>query len=57
MPRMGRVVLPNCPHYVVRRGHNRQVVFAVAEDYLRYLTDLGVWGEIKKNSQAFLSLN
>lgn len=40
MPRMGRVVLPNYPHHVVQRGHNRQVVFAAAEDYQRYLRDL-----------------
>ncbi len=40
MPRMGRVVLPNYPHHVVQRGHDRQVVFAAAEDYQRYLTDL-----------------
>ncbi|WP_458130792.1 transposase [Pseudomonas sp. R3-41] len=40
MPRMGRIVLPNYPHHIVQRGHNRQVVFAVAEDYQRYLTDL-----------------
>jgi putative transposase len=40
MPRMGRIVLPNYPHHVVQRGHNRQVVFAVAEDYQRYLSDL-----------------
>ena len=40
MPRMGRVVLPNYPHHVVQRGHNRQVVFAAAEDYQRYLADL-----------------
>ncbi len=33
MPRMGRIVLPNYPHHIVQRGHNRQVVFAVAEDY------------------------
>jgi len=26
MPRMGRIVLPNYPHHVVQRGHNRQVV-------------------------------
>jgi putative transposase len=48
MPRMGRLVLPNYPHHVVQRGHNRQVVFAVAEDYQRYLTDLrelkDAWG-------------
>jgi putative transposase len=40
MPRMGRVVLPNYPHHIVQRGHNRQVVFAAAEDYQRYLADL-----------------
>lgn len=40
MPRMGRVVLPNYPHHVVLRGHNRQVVFAAPEDYQRYLDDL-----------------
>ena len=40
MPRMARVVLPNGPHHVVQRGHNRQVVFAATEDYQRYLEDL-----------------
>lgn len=40
MPRVGRVVLPNYPHHVVQRGHNRQVVFAAEEDYLRYVKDL-----------------
>ncbi|MEO4048092.1 transposase [Pseudomonas sp. CAU 1711] len=40
MPRMGRVVLPNYPHHVVQRGHNRQVVFAAEDDYRRYLGDL-----------------
>lgn len=40
MPRIGRVVLPNYPHHVVQRGHNRQVVFAEREDYERYLYDL-----------------
>ncbi len=48
MPRMGRLVLPNYPLHVVQRGHNRQVVFAVAEDYQRYLRDLrelkDAWG-------------
>jgi hypothetical protein len=28
MPKTGRVVLPNHPHRVVQRGHNRQVIFA-----------------------------
>ncbi|MGY2180584.1 transposase [Pseudomonas agarici] len=40
MPRMGRVVLPNYPHHIVQRGHNRQVVFAKACDFQRYLYDL-----------------
>lgn len=40
MPRIGRVVLPNYPHHVVQRGHNRQVVFAADDDYRRYLVDL-----------------
>ena len=40
MPRMGRVVLPNYPHHIVQRGHNRQVVFAAPEDYQRYVGDL-----------------
>ncbi|RJG12041.1 transposase [Pseudomonas cavernicola] len=40
MPRMGRVVLPNYPHHIVQRGHNRQVVFMQEEDFRRYLADL-----------------
>ena len=40
MPRMGRVVLPNYPHHVVQRGHDRKAVFAAEADYQRYLDDL-----------------
>ncbi|WP_371231979.1 transposase [Pseudomonas sp. QE6] len=40
MPRIGRVMLPNYPHHIVQRGHNRQVVFAERKDYERYLSDL-----------------
>lgn len=40
MPRIGRVVLPNYPHHVVQRGHNRQVVFAEVCDYEYYLSNL-----------------
>ena len=40
MPRMGRVILPNYPHHVVQRGHNRQVVFAGEADFCRYLDDV-----------------
>lgn len=37
MPRTGRIVLPNYPHHVVQRGHNRQVVFTAEQDYQRYV--------------------
>jgi putative transposase len=37
---MARVVLPHMPHHVVQRGHNRQAVFVIADDYERYLEDL-----------------
>lgn len=40
MPRTGRVVLPNYPHHVVQRGHNKQVVFAEPNDFKRYIADL-----------------
>lgn len=40
MPRVGRVLLPNYPHHIVQRGHNRQVVFAEDADLERYLSDL-----------------
>ena len=40
MPRMARLVLPNYPHHVVQRGHNKQVVFADASDFEHYLTNL-----------------
>ena len=40
MPRLGRVVLPNYPHHVVQRGHNKQVVFAEEADFRFYLRTL-----------------
>lgn len=43
MPRAGRIVLPETPHHVIQRGHNRQVVFATAEDYKYYLENLWEW--------------
>jgi len=33
MPRIGRVILPNYPHHVVLRGHNRRVLFAEEANY------------------------
>lgn len=43
MPRCARLVLPNCPHHIIQRGHNRQVVFASDDDYLYYLDNLQEW--------------
>jgi putative transposase len=43
MPRHARIVLPNCPHHIVQRGHNRQAVFAGDDDYLYYLENLKEW--------------
>lgn len=43
MPRTGRVVLPNNPHHIVQRGHNRQVVFAEARDYQYYLDNFRIF--------------
>lgn len=40
MPRVGRVVLPDFPHHIVQRGHNRQVVFAQEVDFKNYLDNL-----------------
>jgi REP-associated tyrosine transposase len=40
MPRVGRVILPDYPHHIVQRGHNRQVVFAQEEDFVNYLENL-----------------
>jgi putative transposase len=43
MPRTGRVILPNYPHHVVQRGHNRQIVFPQSQDYRYYLDTLLEW--------------
>lgn len=43
MPRKSRVVLPNYPHHIIQRGHNRQVVFVSNEDYLYYFDNLKEW--------------
>jgi putative transposase len=37
---MARVVVPDYPHHIVQRGHNRQVIFAAPGDYRRYLDTL-----------------
>ncbi len=43
MPRLSRVVLPNCPHHITQRGHNRQIVFPSEEDYSYYLDNVMEW--------------
>lgn len=45
MPRKARIIVPNSPHHIVQRGHNRQVVFASDEDYQFYLDNLQEWKE------------
>jgi putative transposase len=45
MPRKARVIIPDCPHHIVQRGHNRQVVFASDADYQYYLETLVEWKE------------
>ena len=43
MPRTARLVLPDCAHHVIQRGHNRNAVFVQNRDYLRYLENLAEW--------------
>ncbi len=40
MSRSARIILPNTPHHIVQRGHNRQTVFVTDEDYNYYLENL-----------------
>ena len=43
MPSRARVIVPGVPHYIVQRGHNRQVVFVEERDYEYYLENLAEW--------------
>ncbi|WP_428624585.1 transposase [Sedimenticola sp.] len=43
MARKARVLVPNFPHHVVQRGHDRKVVFLADEDYQYYLENLKEW--------------
>ena len=40
MPRSARIILPNTPHHIVQRGHNRQTVFISDDDYNYYRENL-----------------
>ena len=46
MPRKARILVPNYPHHIVQRGHNRKVVFLTDEDYRYYLENLKEWKTI-----------
>ena len=43
MPRTARIVVPNTPHHIVQRGHNKQSVFHEDDDYRAYLSMLRKW--------------
>lgn len=45
MPRGPRILLPDFPHHIIHRGHNRQVVFSEKNDYRYYLDNLKEWKE------------
>lgn len=45
MPRKGRLVLPDVPHYISQSGHNNQQVFTCNDDYEYYLDTLWEWSE------------
>ncbi|MBF0276199.1 MAG: transposase [SAR324 cluster bacterium] len=40
MPRQARIVIPNLPHHVIQRGHNKQVIFKQSVDFETYLANL-----------------
>ena len=46
MPRMGRVVLPEYPHHITQRGHDKNVVFAADKDYRYYLETLAAYKDV-----------
>jgi putative transposase len=46
MPRKARILVPNCPHHVVQRGHNRKAVFIADTDYEHYLENLKAFKEV-----------
>jgi len=40
MSRTARIVIPNIPHHITRRGHHRQDVFFIDDDRRVYLSIL-----------------
>lgn len=45
MSRKARIVMPNTPHHMVQRGHNKQIVFVSDDDYQYYLENVFEWKE------------
>jgi putative transposase len=43
--RKARVILPNPPHPIVQRGHNKRALFVEKADSLYYLANLREWKE------------
>ena len=43
MPRKARVLVPNCPHHIVQRGHNKKAIFLSDDDFQYYLNNLKEW--------------
>ncbi|MCX6566577.1 MAG: transposase [Candidatus Aminicenantes bacterium] len=46
MPRIARVVVPNCPHHITNRGNRRQAIFFGDEDKKLYLRLLLRYGDL-----------
>jgi putative transposase len=46
MPRIARVVVPNCPHHITHRGNRRQAVFFNEENKKLYLRLLAKYGNL-----------
>ncbi len=40
MPRRARILLPNTPHHIMQRGHNRDAVFYRRDDFVNYKNNL-----------------
>ena len=45
MPGKARILVPNCPHHIVQRGHNKKAVFLSDEDCQYYLINMRKWKE------------
>jgi putative transposase len=53
MPRIARVVIPECPHHIIFRGHRRQVIFFCDADRVLLLNILKKSGE--KNGIEYIT--